>query len=119
MGDSRSCSCGRYGVNNRSAWRRRPVWGCADVARPRGTRSGVEAGREAGADRGPFGVEDREIDRVALVAPHVHVLAERALADRAQPLDRLLRADVASVGLERHAHAAERLETMSQEEKLR
>src|SRR5262245_41349804 len=81
--------------------------------------SRVEQRGEAGADRGPLGVEDREVDRVALVAPYVHVFAERALAHRAEPRDRLLRADVAAVGLERHAHAAERLEAVPQEEQLR
>src|SRR4029453_10144753 len=81
--------------------------------------SGVEAGREAGADSRPLGVEDREIDRVALEAADVHVLAERALADGPEPRDRLLRADVAAVGLERDTHAAEGLEAIAQEEELR
>src|SRR5215470_2478667 len=88
------------------------------AARVRST-SRVEPRGKAGADRGPFGIEDREVDRVALVAPHVHVLAKRTLAHRAEPRDRLLRPDVAPVGLERHAHAAERLEAIPQEEELR
>src|SRR6516162_8259767 len=88
------------------------------AARVRST-SRVEPRGKAGADRGPFGIEDREVDRVALVAPHVHVLAKRALAHRAEPRDRPLRPDVAPVGLERHAHAAERLEAVPQEEELR
>src|SRR5438094_2669047 len=79
----------------------------------------MEAGGEARADGGPFGVEDREVDRVALIAAHAQVLAERALADGAQARQRLLRANVAAVGLERNTHAAERLETVPQEEELR
>src|SRR5215467_16127884 len=89
------------------------------VARAGADESGVEARREAGADRGPLGVEDREIDRVALIAAHVHVLAQRVLADGAQSDDRFLRADVAPVGLERDAHTAEGLEAVAQEEQLR
>src|SRR5262245_7923464 len=105
-GGPRSCARRGRGVNTRGA-------------RAGADESGIETRREAGADRGPLGVEDREIDRVALIAAHVHVLAQRALADGAQSRDRVLRADVAPVGLERDPHAAERLEAVPQEEQLR
>src|SRR2546422_3136528 len=81
--------------------------------------SGVEAGGEAGADFGPFGVEDGEIDGVALVAADVHVLTECTLADRTQTGQGLLRSNVAPVGLQGDAHAAEGLEAMPQEEVFR
>src|SRR5215470_18202705 len=83
------------------------------------SRSGVEARREVGLDGRPFGVEDGEVDCVALEAADVHVLAECALPDGAQSRDRVLGADVAAVGLERDAYAAERLEAIAEEEELR
>src|SRR6266542_2215490 len=79
---------------------------------------GPEALLEAPLHGGPLAVEDGEVHRVALEALDVHVAAQGAFAHRAQPLDGLLRAQIPGVGLERHAHAAEPLEAVLEEEQL-
>src|SRR5439155_7371643 len=106
------------GQRTRAAWFRDPAHPPPQPL-PAPAPLSVETSRETRANRRPLGVEDGEVDRVALVAAHVHVLAQRALADGAEAGDSFLGASVAAVGLERDADAAEGLEAMFQEEVLR
>src|SRR5262249_12257865 len=95
-----------------------PAWSSSWSARG-GDGAGSEARLQARLHGRPLRLENREVHGIALVAPHVHVLAQHALAHGAQPRDRLLGAHVAAVGLQRHAYAAERLEAIGQEQQLR
>ena len=84
----------------------------------RGQRAAVaspasKAGLQARLHVRPLVLENREVHRVPLVAPHVHVLAQHALAHGAQPGDRLLRAHVAAIRLERDPHTAQPLEAVA------
>ena len=81
--------------------------------RPEVASARLKARLQAGLHARPLVLQDREVHRVALIAADVHVLAQHALAHRAQPGDGLLRAHVAAVRLERDPDAAQALEAVA------